>query len=265
MAIDRVLVDLGLHDTEARFYLAALELGQAAIRDVAEKAGISRTNAYDVFSRLLEQRLVSQVPGSSGRTMHVVAEAPERILEIVDERRRKLELVLPELSSLHNRSASKPKVRFYKGLEGIQAVLNETIASRSKQSLGILSMRDLYEVPGRAWMDDLVKRRIEAGVFLRVVRSPANDLHELWPDSREELRWVRFAPPEFVFTMTTYIFDQKVALISSRKENFAMTIESEEFTAMQTHFFEVLWAASQNERTSSRKVRDKVVTLKTRR
>ena len=63
MAIDRVLIDLGLHETEARFYLAALELGQAPVRDVAAKAGISRTNAYDVFERLLEQRLVSAGAG----------------------------------------------------------------------------------------------------------------------------------------------------------------------------------------------------------
>lgn len=264
MAIERVLIDLGLHETEVRFYLAALELGQAPMRDVAAKAGISRTNAYDVFARLLEQRLVSQVPGSSNRSMAIVAEAPERILEIVEERRRKLEFVMPELRTLHNRSASKPKVRFHQGFDGIQTVLDETNASRSKQLLGILSMRDLYDVPGRAWMDDLVKRRIEAGVFLRVIRSPANDLHELWPESETDLRALRYAPSDFVFTMTTYIFDDKVALISSRRENFAMTIESEEFAAMQTHFFEVLWAASQPDRSSARKNRGKVVTLRSR-
>jgi len=266
VAIDRVLIDLGLHETEARFYLAALELGQAPVRDVAAKAGISRTNAYDVFARLLEQRLVSQVPGPSSRTMLIVAEAPERILEIVEERRRKLEVVLPELRSLHNRSASKPKVRFHQGSEGIKTVLDETIACRSKELLGILSMRDLYEVPGRAWMDDLVKRRIEAGVFLRVIRSPANDLHALWPESETDLRTLRYAPPKFACTMTTYIFDDKVALISSRRENFAMTIESEEFAGMQTHFFEVLWAASQPDRQSARRAKNnKVVALRSRR
>lgn len=262
MAIDRVLTDLGLHETEARFYLAALELGQAPIRDVAAKAGISRTNAYDVFARLLDQRLVSQVPGPSSRTMLIVAEAPERILDIVEERRRKLEFVLPELRSMHNRSSSKPRVRFHQGVEGIKTVLEETNACRSKQLLGILSMRDLYDVPGRAWMDDLVKRRIEAGVFLRVIRSPTKDLHALWPESESDLRALRFAPPAFVFTMTTYIFDDKVALISSRRENFAMTIESEEFAGMQAHFFEVLWSASEPAPSSTRKARDKAATLR---
>jgi sugar-specific transcriptional regulator TrmB len=264
MEIERALIDLGLHETEARFYLAALELGQAPMREVASKAGISRTNAYDVFARLLAQRLVSQVAGPSSRSMLIVAEAPERILDIVEERRRTLDLVLPELRSLHNRSVAKPKVRFYQGPEGIKTVLNETLTCRSKQLLGILSMRDLYEVPGRAWMDDLVQRRIEAGVFLRVVRSPAGDLHQLWPESVADLRTLRYAPADFVFTMTTYIFDAKVAVISSRQENFAMTIESEEFARMQTHLFEILWAASLSTPASARRSRGKVVSLQRR-
>jgi hypothetical protein len=54
---------------------------------------------------------------------------------------------------------------------------------------------------------------------------------------------VRFASPDFVFTMTSYIYDNKVAIISSRRENFAMTIESAEFAAMQRNLFEALWAS----------------------
>ena len=79
MAIDQVLMDIGLHETEVRFYLAALELGQAPMRDIARKAGISRTNAYDVFSRLLVQRLVNEIPHANDRSMLIMAEAPERV------------------------------------------------------------------------------------------------------------------------------------------------------------------------------------------
>ncbi len=244
MPIDRVLMDIGLHETEVRFYLAALELGQAPIRDIARKAGISRTNAYDVFSRLLAQRLVNEIPQPSDRSMLIMAESPERVLEIVEERRQKLASVMPELLSLHNRTPAKPKVRYYQGSDGIKAVLDETVACRGKMLLGILSMSDLYEVPGRVWMDDNVRRRIEAGVTLRVVRSPTKDVHPYWSDNPADLRILRYAPDDFSFSMTTYIYDDKVALISSRQENFAMTIESPEFAAMQTGLFETLWAAS---------------------
>ncbi len=263
MAIERALTDIGLHETEVRFYLAALELGQAPMRDIARKAGISRTNAYDVFSRLLEQRLVNEIPQSNDRSsMLIVAESPARVLEIVEERRKKLEAVMPELMSLHNRTPDKPKVRYFQGSDGIKAVLDETITCRSKTLLGILSMSDLYEVPGRVWMDDNVRRRIEAGVTLRVLRSATKDLHKFWPDSPADLRILRYAPENFSFSMTTYIYDDTVALISSRKENFAMTIESAEFAAMQTGLFETLWAASSPQEPSARRfIRGKVVDL----
>jgi len=243
MSIEQILAQIGLQETEAKFYLAALELGQASVRDVAAKAGISRTNAYDVFSRLLEQGLVTQVGEATNKSMLVAAEPPDQLIELLDARRRKLDVLLPELRSLHNRESGKPRVRFYQGLDGIKLVLNDTLTVRDKKLLGILSMRDLYEAPGRAWMDDLVRRRIEAGVFLRVIRSPMKDIPNVWPQSAADLREVRFAPRDFVFTMTSYVCDNKVAIISSRRENFAMTIESEEFAGMQRNLFEVLWAS----------------------
>src|SRR5690606_9032480 len=152
------------------------------------------------------------------------------------------ETLLPELRSLHNRAGGKPRVRYYQGPEGIKIVLNDTLTASDKMLLGILSMRDLFEVPGRDWMDDLVRRRIEAGVFLRVIRSPVKDIANVWPQSATDLREVRFTSPDFVFTMTSYIYDNKVAIISSRRENFGMTIESEEFAMMQRNLFEVFWA-----------------------
>ncbi|MGH3386480.1 MAG: hypothetical protein ACRDO1_18015 [Nocardioidaceae bacterium] len=44
--------------------------------------------------------------------------------------------------------------------------------------------------------------------------------------------------------MTTIIGQDEVAVMSSRRENFAMMIESAEYAQMQTHLFEVLWATS---------------------
>jgi HTH-type transcriptional regulator, sugar sensing transcriptional regulator len=243
MSIDQTLMQIGFQETEVRFYLAALELGRASVRDIAAKAGISRTNAYDVFSRLLDQGLVVEVADASAKTMLVAAEPPEQLIELLDARRRRLDALLPELRSLHNRASGKPRVRYYQGLDGIKHVLDDTLTVRDKTLLGILSMRDLFEVPGRAWMDDFVRRRIEAGVFLRVIRSPVKDIANVWLQSAEDLRNVRFASPDFVFTMTSYIYDNKVAIISSRRENFAMTIESEEFAMMQRNLFDVFWAA----------------------
>lgn len=241
--LERTLVELGLNETEARFYLAALELGIAPIREVAAKAGITRTNAYDVYSRLEAQGLVTSEE-SGARNMRVIAASPDRLAELFDSRRRRLASILPDLRSLHVGGTGKPRVRYHEGLAGIQSALEETLSCSSKTLLGILSMRDLYQVPGRAWMDQLVRRRIDAGVFLRVVRSRSSDIHAHWKDSVEDLRELRFAPDAFDTSMTTYIYDETVTCISSRREHFAMTIESAEFATLQRQLFEALWAAS---------------------
>jgi hypothetical protein len=106
-----------------------------------------------VFDRLLEQGLVARVRASSSKMMVVAAEGPEHLVELFERRRRKLDMILPNLQSLYSRSLTKPRVRFHEGLEGIKLVLDDTLTVRDKMLLGILSMRDLYECQG---VQDLV-------------------------------------------------------------------------------------------------------------
>lgn len=244
MAIEDVLRRLGIEGKQARFYLAALELGQAPVRRIAREAGISRTNAYDVLARLLDRGLVTQVERGPGRRSYVVAEEPGRLRRLLEEQRQALDALLPELQSLYHRSAVRPRVRLYEGREGIRTVLEDTLACRSKELLGILSMGDLFNVPGRAEMEDLVRRRIAAGVSLKVLRSREKDVGDIWPTRAVDLRELRYVPPGTVFTMTLYIYDHKVSIVSSRRENFGMMIESPELAETQRNLFMVLWAAS---------------------
>lgn len=243
MGVEETLARLGIHGKQAKFYLAALELGQAPVHQIAQKAGISRTTAYDVLARLLHEGLVTQVQ-KAGK-YHVIAEDPSRLLRVLDERRRTAEEILPELRSIFNVSIVKPRIRFYEGLEGIKTVLYDTLTCKKKPLLGILSMRDLLEVPGRKEMEDYIAQRIDMGISLKVLRSREKDVGDIWPTRAADLRELRYVPPGLVFTMTTYIYDNKVSFISSRRENFGMLIESEEFAKMHENLFLVLWEASE--------------------
>jgi sugar-specific transcriptional regulator TrmB len=241
--LEDALAQIGISGKRARFYLAALELGQAPIQKVAERAGITRTTAYDLLARLMRDGLVSRVE-KDGR-YHIAAEDPRRLLGVLDDRRRRVETILPELRTIHARSAVKPRLRFFEGRDGINAVLHDTLTCRSRQLCGILSMTDLLEVPGRSEMDKYVALRIAKGVHLRVVRSREKEAgRDIWPTSPAELRELRWAPDGIVFTMTAWVYDEKVSIISSRREHFGMIIESPEFSALMHNLFTVLWNAS---------------------
>lgn len=234
---------LGLSGKKGRFYLAALELGEAPIHSVAKRAGISRTTAYDILSSLIKQGLLSQIE-KTGRTC-VVAEDPAVLIANLEEQRRTLDAALPEIRAVYNRSSVKPRIHYYEGEDGITSVLNETLNCRSGELYGILSMVELLNTPGEDLMRQYIQQRADADLNLFVVRSREEEVSDTWRTKEDELRNVRFAPGDTRFTMSSYIYDDTVSLISSSKESFAVRIESAEFARLQKTLFETLWAASE--------------------
>lgn len=242
MTLKDELKEFGLEEKRARVYLAVLELGQAKAHEIAHKAGVARPTAYDILERLAAEGLVGSYEKRGVR--YYIANDPEKIKMNLQEKQRAFEQIMPELKSIYNSLKTKPKITYYEGVEGIKIVLEETIAAKNKQLRGILSMHDLFKIPGKKFMDDYVKRRVARGYSLRVIRSRPKEVTETWPTNPAELRQLRYAPETMVFAMTMYIYDNKVGLISSAKENFGMIIESEEYSQNMGYLFEALWQIS---------------------
>lgn len=252
-AMHEQLVALGLSHAEAAFYIAAITLGTPSIAQVSKEADITRTNGYEIADRLIQRGLLSRVPsrpggGRRGRPGGLIrANSPEMLRSEWENEGKILDDVLPRLHAIAHKKTLVPRVRFFEGPSGIKAALFETLGW-SGELYGILSMRDLLDVPGRNQMDEYIRGRREGGIWLNVVRSRERDEPDGWPSDEGDLRRTRYAPEGEVFTMTTIIGDTDVCVISSRNENFAMMIESAEYAATQRSLWTILWHASINEK-----------------
>lgn len=241
MGIEKKMAQIGITGNLFKLYQASAELGVATIAQVASRAGLIRTTAYDALARLEQEGLICLEIKNGKR--YVIAQDPTILLERLEGKRQMLDEVMPQLRSMYNRALGKPQIRFYEGLEGIRQALQDTLTVTSDNKLlrGILSMEELMQTPGREEMEQYVKDRVEKGVQLRVIRSAQKDTHPIWPPSQSALRELRYCPPHMMLSMTVFIYDQRVCLISSKKENYALIIESEEFAAMQRTLFESIW------------------------
>lgn len=242
--MERGLARIGLTGKPARFYIAALELGEASVQEVARKCGVTRTTAYALLEKLVQEGVVTQIQ-KQGRT-HVVAENPDILLRNLDDRREALEDLLPELKSLHAASATHPRFRLYEGVEGIRTVLNTVLLAETDVLRGMLSMKELFEFPGEKELNRFIEKRVETGKALRVIRAQSEEVDSVWGTSDAELREVRYAPTPAPLQMTTFIYDNQVAIISSKRENFGLIIESEGYANVQNTLFETLWLASRS-------------------
>ncbi len=240
--IESSLASLGLSGKLGRFYLAALKLGSAPVQQVAREAGIGRTTAYSLLEKLKDEKLVTLVQ-KSGKT-HMVAENPDVLARNLDDKQRALSAMLPDLRSLYDNGESTPRFQVYDGVDGISTVLNTVLTSDTEIVRAILSMQELLASPGREVIDRFVAQRVAAGKWLHVLRSKAEETDDIWQDSDDEMRRVRYTSAAEPFVMTLFLFDNKVGLISSRKENYGLIIESSEFAKVQKALFDVMWQAS---------------------
>jgi sugar-specific transcriptional regulator TrmB len=243
------LFDLGLDAREARFYVAVLSQGRTSVARAARQAEVSRTSGYDLARRLADRGFLRTIEfGEGGRRgdhsrSELVAADPSSLFEEVERRRALLEDLVPQLRAVQSTAQARPKVRYLEGAAGIREALFETLDWPSP-ICGIFSMKDLFTVPGETALEQYVTGRRERDLTLRVVRSPARDIPLRWPTSHNELRVARYAPPDYLFTMTMIIGKDAVVVMSSSREAFAMMIDSREFAQTQASLFELLWAAS---------------------
>lgn len=239
--VEAELAQLGITKTLFNLYMAAAELGEAPIAEVAARAGMVRTTAYHALQRLEEEGLV-EIQDRDGKRI-VVAEDPRKFLERGKARLQAIEALVPQMRSVYNRIKGKPQIRFFEGEEGIRTVLWESLAMTGTPKIlrGYLSMHELEQTPGLDEVERFLNERVQRGIELKVIRSRHRDVQPIWPTSRAERRELRYAPEGMEISMTTLIFDNCVSLISSRNENYGLIIESEEFATMQRGLFDTVW------------------------
>lgn len=239
MKIEQVLANLGLTKNKGLVYLTLLQLGSGSAQEIANKAALPRTTVHEILQTLLVLSIVNF--STHGRSRVYTAEPPDKLKYLLKDKEKQLDSVLPELFSMFNVGGVKPKTKFYEGVAGVKTVFEDTLTVSNKVLCGILSMSDLFKIPGKEFMDDYTSRRIKAGIKLKVIRSETNEVEEIWPYSLKELRELHYANRDMVFPMTMYFYDNKVVLIGTEKENFGMIIESADFYKNQMNFFEVMW------------------------
>ena len=243
MTIEKILEQFDLTNKKASAYLACLELGPSTVQAIARKARIKRTTTYDILEDLVEKGLVTYT--IRGKKKYFLAEDPETLKSILKEKERMLDEILPQLKSIYNLPGIKPKIRYYKGVEEIKTIFRETLKCKSKETLGLLPPIDLYEFIGVDYMKNYVKSRVKLKIKNKTIRVKAWEAEEKYfLRHKEQLREMRYAPKGIVFHSTIIIFDDKVAVISSRKESFGFLIESVEFSQTMKVLFGVLWKQS---------------------
>jgi len=224
------LVEFGLSEKEAKVYLALMELGEAAVTDIARKARVTRTNTYHLLGALSSYGLVIGEQGDS-KTMFR-AQKPEKLLSFVREKMhqasnnyKEAESLMPEFKSLYRDPEQKTKIKYFDGIEGIMAVYEDTLTSKSKIfSYSTSEDRDSV-LPG--FFHDYYEKKAERGIETESFVSESGLTKEQKALLGEYKISAKVLPERFAISSEINIYDNKVAVISL-KEKTGFIVEGKE-------------------------------------
>lgn len=245
--IEQSLVRLGLKDKEVLIFRTLLELGAQPAGVIAKRTGINRGSMYVLLDTLVSKGLISRIVKAGVQTFATIS--PEEIIDIIRTRKRDLDAqelelkgIIPQLQAMMSKYITRPKVRHYEGIEGIQTVMEEGLMS-SETILSYASVDAWEGSPLHDFFHDYCHRRsFEAKVPLKCLAYDTPVAREHF-EVDHALFEVHFIPKEVVFEWSLInIFENKMLMISLIPNNMCgIIIESQEIVSMQKAIFELAW------------------------
>jgi sugar-specific transcriptional regulator TrmB len=232
MTPDQALQSIGLTQKEATIYLSCLELGHASITHIAKKSTIKRPTVY-VILESLEMRGLVNTTTQGKRTLYGVEE-PHKLVGLLAEKQRSLQTVLPFLTALNNRSETKPKVRFYEGVEGLKRIYEEMFQTTEMRFWGSIEFAEtnLPELVG--WFIKLAKNN-KMKIFDILADTPKNRAYAK-KVTRKGYE-IRFFPKEACLQIDSMLSGNKLSLCTYAPQPHGLIIESE----TMANSFKMLW------------------------
>lgn len=208
----QVLEDLGLTRNEIEVYLALMRLGSTSAGMITKECCLHRRNVYDALEKLVQRGLVGYV--TKGKTKHFETTDPQRLLDILKEKRASLEIgekrlqsIMPDLLNSRNNKESQD-VKVFMGREGRKLVFQDILRT-ARENLVLGGVPPSKSAEG--YMKQYNRRRAKAGIQNKMIYNKMNYMIDFLKslDHTE----VRLMPRELNSRVSFNIYNNKVAIL----------------------------------------------------
>lgn len=244
-ALARELQKLGLSDKEALVYLSSLELGPSPVQVISRKAEVNRATTYVMIESLLRRGLMSTF--DKGKKTMYTAEKPERLHRIVhaerasvEEKESVIKRLLPDLDAISDAAGERPKVSFYEGEEGLEAMREAIFASKADALEDFISFDDLnHLLPEKHWerhSSRLGERKIKG----RTLYSAESD-RKMSGKAKGHWQFRQIPKDKFPMHGELTVYGNRVAMLALRGKLVGVIVESKEMATMVRSMFNLAW------------------------
>jgi len=230
-----LLQNLGLTKNEAKVYKALVRLKFASVNEIYRASDVPRVNAYDVLESLKAKGLVASA--TKANKMYFEPADPQRLREMYEKKKKEMDEVeknIGQLSAVFAQPSKKRDVGLFKGMLGLKSVMKDVLTAKTE----ILDYGSgLFPIAHRSYSRIWESHRIRKKISMRIVTSKSSR----GKAPKKRLQTIRYLDMEFKNLSSTFIYDNKVAILMWVEEPLAILIENKEIADSYRNYFEVLW------------------------
>ncbi|GIU68842.1 MAG: hypothetical protein KatS3mg002_0078 [Candidatus Woesearchaeota archaeon] len=128
----------------------------------------------------------------------------------------------------------------YEGITGIKTIFEDIL--KTKQDIKGYGNTHLMIELLEHYVPSYIKKRIEEKIFFQLLTEPSQNSRNMQKEDKKSFRETRFIKQLQTISTATYIYGNKVAIITLlKKEPLGILIENEEVSKSQRTLFNILW------------------------
>ena len=197
------------------------------------------STVYHVLGSLVEKGIVSHV--SIGKIKHYQAESPEMLLEFLEEKKKNLTEILPELKEKENFGKQKQSAKVFEGIKGLQSAFNDvlnTVKRGEEYYFFQFPLEKLQNEQAQLFFRNFHLKRAEKGIKAKgLARHDCRKIMQhMYKIKHTNIRFQDEPTPTVMV-----IYKNKVLMVDWDKSPSAFIIQSKTIAESYKAFFEEKW------------------------
>lgn len=232
------LKEFGLSDNEITVYTTLLKTGTTTANRLAAISGMKRTTVYDTLNALILKGIVSTFTKDDVRNFK--ASDPKKIIDLLEEKKKRIERVIPELQNMREIIKEKNGVTYFEGKKGVITVLNDILDQKPKD-LVFIGSRKMAKIPLKHYPENFVRKRVEKNIPITGILAYEDKQDKFLQESGAESISDFVYKKEINATLSDiFIYGDKVAFITNIEDTAGVIIKNKEIAKMMKLIFSLL-------------------------
>ena len=234
------LKELGLTENEAATYISMLSLGPCTVLQISKDSGIKRTTIYSTLESLKAKGLVNiQVKGLKE---FYATEGPEKLEQMLELKRQKFKVMLPELQAIHNLQGGQSFIKYYEGVSGVKTVYDHILDDlKPGDDYMIISDMEEFLKMDREYFTKFIEKRVKYNLKVRTIIQKSESGRYYKTIEQQTNQTIRFFPDGTTMTANLVITPYRIIITQIVAPIVTIVIENKSIVQMQKEEFEIIW------------------------